>query len=246
LEGLGLNLGYVIVQVVTFLAMVIILRAWVFKPLLNMLERRRETIAQGLEDARVASDARANAEKDAQETIAKAQQEANAKVREATERAEQAARELQAAADADVTKIREAAKHEAEQSKSGYLKELRGQVAALAIAAAQKIIGETLDQKRQRELIDEFFSGIESGKVVLIEAEKELPGGSAEVISALPLTNKEQEIVKKDVLSKMGGSATVSFREDPDILGGLIIRVGDKVLDGSVAAKLEGLRQSIR
>ncbi len=246
MEGLGLNLGYVIVQVVTFLAMVIILRAWVFKPLLNMLENRRKTIAQGLEDARVASDARANAEKDAQEIIAKAQQEANAKVREATERAEQAARELQAAAEADVTRIREAAQLEAEQSKSGYLQELRGQVAALAIAAAQKVIGEILDQKRQRELIDEFFSGIESGKVVLIETEKELPGGSAEVISALPLTKKEQEIVKKDVLSKMGGSATVSFREDPDILGGLIIRVGDKVLDGSVAAKLEGLRQSIR
>ncbi|MGD8812861.1 MAG: F0F1 ATP synthase subunit B [Anaerolineales bacterium] len=246
MEGLGINLGYVIVQVITFLAMVIILRAWVFKPMLNMLEKRRKTIAQGLEDARVASDARANAEKDAQEIIAKAQQEANAKVREATERAEQAARELQAAAERDVTKIREDAKLEAEQSKSSILGELRGQVAALAIAAAQKIIGETLDQKHQRELIDEFFSGIKSGKVVLIEAEEVLPGGSAEVISALPLTTNEQEIVKQDVLSKIGGSATVSFREDPDILGGLIIRVGDKVLDGSVAAKLEGLRQSIR
>jgi F-type H+-transporting ATPase subunit b len=246
LEGLGINLGYVIVQIVTFLAMVIILRAWVFKPLLDMLERRRKTIAQGLEDARVASDARANAEKDAQEIIAKAQQEANAKVREASERAEQAAGEIQAAAEANVAELREAAKQEAEQSKRSILGELRGQVAALAIAAAQKIIGDALDEKRQHELIDEFFSGIERGKVVLLEAEEELPGGSAEVISALPLTKQEQATVKKDVLSKMGGSATVGFRVDPDILGGMVIRVGDKVLDGSVAAKLEGLRQSIR
>lgn len=246
MEGLGINLGYVIVQIVTFLAMVIILRAWVFKPLLDMLERRRKTIAQGLEDARVASDARANAEKDAQEIIAKAQQEANAKVREASERAEQAAGEIQAAAEANVAELREAAKQEAEQSKRSILGELRGQVAALAIAAAQKIIGDALDEKRQHELIDEFFSGIERGKVVLLEAEEELPGGSAEVISALPLTKQEQATVKKDVLSKMGGSATVGFRVDPDILGGMVIRVGDKVLDGSVAAKLEGLRQSIR
>ncbi len=246
MEGLGINLGYVIVQIVTFLAMVIILRAWVFKPLLDMLERRRKTIAQGLEDARVASDARANAEKDAQEIIAKAQQEANAKVQEASERAEQAGREIQAAAEADAVDVREAAKLEAEQSKKSILGELRGQVAVLAIAAAQKIIGDTLDEKRQHELIEEFFSGIERGKVVLLEAEEELPGGSAEVISALPLTKKEQAIVKKDVLSKMGGSASVGFRVDPDILGGMVIRVGDKVLDGSVAAKLEGLRQSIR
>ena len=163
MEGLGLNLGYVIVQIITFIGMVIILRAWVYQPLLDMLDRRRKTIAQGLEDARVASDARANAEKDAQEIVAKAQQEANAKVREASERAEQAGREIQAAAEANAAKIRETAKLEAEQSKEGILGEMRGQVAALAIAAAQKIIGETLDQKRQHALIDEFFSGIKSG-----------------------------------------------------------------------------------
>jgi F-type H+-transporting ATPase subunit b len=226
--------------------MVIILRAWVFKPMVDMLDKRRKTIAQGLEDARVASDARENAEKDAQDIIAKAQQEANAKVREASERAEQAGREIKTAAEADATKIREAAKLEAEQSKEGILGELRGQVAALAIAAAQKVIGETIDKKKQRTLIDEFFSGIKRGKVVLLDAEKKLPGDSAEVISALPLTDKEQATVKKDVLSKLGGGATVSFRVDPSILGGVVIRVGDKVLDGSVAAKLEGLRQTIR
>jgi F-type H+-transporting ATPase subunit b len=226
--------------------MVIILRAWVFKPMVDMLDNRRKTIAQGLEDARVASDARENAEKDAQDIIAKAQQEANAKVREASERAEQAGREIKAAAEADATKIREAAKLEAEQSKEGILGELRGQVATLAIAAAQKVIGETLDKKKQHTLIDEFFSGIKRGKVVLLDAEKDLPGDSAEVISALPLTDKEQATVKKDVLSKLGGGATISFRVDPSILGGVVIRVGDKVLDGSVAAKLEGLRQTIR
>jgi F-type H+-transporting ATPase subunit b len=226
--------------------MVVILRAWVYTPLLDMLDRRRKTIAQGLEDARVASDARESAEKDALEIIAKAQQEANAKVREASERAEQAGREIQTAAEEEAAKIRETGKLDAEQSKEGILGELRGQVAALAIAAAQKIIGETLDQKRQHALIDEFFSGIKSGKVVLLEAEEKLPGGSAEIISALPLTKAEQETVKKDVLSKLEGDATVSFRVDPGILGGVVIRVGDKVLDGSVAAKLEGLRQSIR
>lgn len=246
MEGLGLNLGYIIVQIITFLVMVVILRAWVYTPLLDMLDRRRKTIAQGLEDARVASDARESAEKDALEIIAKAQQDANAKVREASERAEQAGREIQAAAEEEAAKIRETGKLDAEQSKEGILGELRGQVAALAIAAAQKIIGETLDQKRQHALIDEFFSGIKSGKVVLLEAEEKLPGGSAEIISALPLTKAEQETVKKDVLSKLEGEATVSFRVDPGILGGVVIRVGDKVLDGSIAAKLEGLRQSIR
>ncbi len=72
-----------------------------------------------------------------------------------------------------------------------------------------------------------------------------LNGATAEVTSALPLTKEEQETVKSDVLAKTGAAA-VSFRVDPSILGGLVIKVGDKVLDGSVAGKLESLRASLR
>ena len=70
-------------------------------------------------------------------------------------------------------------------------------------------------------------------------------GESAEVTSALPLNESEQDTVKKSVLEKVGAKA-VAFRVDPSILGGLVIKVGDKVLDGSVAGKLEGLRQSLK
>jgi F0F1-type ATP synthase delta subunit len=51
--------------------------------------------------------------------------------------------------------------------------------------------------------------------------------------------------VRQDVLTKVGAK-DVAFRVDPAILGGLVIRVGDKVLDNSVASRLEGLRQSLR
>ena len=70
-------------------------------------------------------------------------------------------------------------------------------------------------------------------------------GASAEVTSALPLTSAEQETVKKDVAAKLGAAASVAFKVDPTILGGVVIRVGDKILDGSVAGKLEGLRASL-
>ncbi len=247
MEALGINLGYLLVQIFNFAILFVVLRAWVFKPVVKLLEQRRETIAQGLEDARVAAEARANAEKEAEAIIAKAQQEANERVREASERAEEVAREIRAAAEKEAAELREAAAQDAEQIKLQVLGELRGQVAALAVAAAQKVIGQTLDEQRQRALINEFFSGVKGGNVVLLEEMGEgLSGASAEVTSALPLTEQEQEAVKRDILSKLGAGATVSFRVDPTILGGLIIRVGDKVLDGSVAGKLENLRQSLR
>ena len=124
------------------------------------------------------------------------------------------------------------------------LGDLRGQVAALAIAAAQKLVHESLDEKRQHALIDEFFSGTKAGKVMLLDHD-ELRGQSAEVTSALPLNVAEQNCVKDEILAKVGAPA-VSFRVDPSILGGLVIKVGDKVVDGSVSGKLEGLRQNLK
>jgi len=245
MEKLGLNLGYFLFQVFNFLVLMILLYAWAYRPIVRALEKRRQKIAESLEDARLAAEARATAEKDAEKIVSNAQVRAAKLTSEATERAERAMAEFKAAAEQEIAKERAARLAEAEEERNRILRDLRGQVAALAIAAAQKLVGATLDEKRQHALIDEFFSGVKSGKVVVLEGAK-LSGAGAEVISALPLNKSEQQAVRADVLSKMGKQTEVSFRVDPSILGGLVIRVGDKVLDGSVAAQLEGLRQTLR
>ena len=244
MEALGINLGLLIVQIIAFIIVFLTLNAWVYQPMLNMMESRKQKIAQGLEDARVAAEARANAEKEAAKIITEAQTEASKIVREATDRAATAGQDVKAAAEADAANAREAAIAEAEVERNRILGDLRSQVAGLAIAAANKLVGESLDEKRQRALLDEFFSGVKSGKLIVLDGEN-FQGESAQVTSALPLSAEEQEAVKRDVLAK-AGAKDVHFRVDPSILGGLVIRVGDKVLDSSVAGKLEGLRQNLR
>ena len=244
MDKLGINVGLLIIQILAFVIVFLTLNAWVYKPMLNMLQKRRNTIAQGLEDARVAAEARADAEKGAAKILADAQTEASKVVREATERAALAAKDVQVAAEADAQKIRENALAEAETERNRILGDLRTQVAALAVAATERIIGETLDEKRQRALVDQFFSSVSSGRVVVLDS-TEMKGEFAEVTSALPLTEAEQDTIKKNVLDKVGASA-VSFRVDPQILGGLVIKVGNKVLDDSVSGKLEGLRQNLK
>jgi F-type H+-transporting ATPase subunit b len=244
LDKLGINLGLLIVQILAFSIVFLTLNAWVYQPMVDMLAKRRKTIADGLDDARIAAEARANAEKDAEKIVAEAQAKASQVVREATERAEAAGRDVLAAAQSDADKAREKAMANVEEERNRILSDLRGQVAALSISATQKLLGDALDEKRQHLLIDEFFSGVKSGKIVMMEDAK-LNGTAAEITSALPLTKEEQETVKKDVLAKTGAQA-VTFRVDPAILGGLIVKVGDKVLDGSVSGKLEGLRTNLR
>jgi F-type H+-transporting ATPase subunit b len=243
MAALGINLGFFLFQVFNFIIVLVLLYAWAYRPILNGLENRKKKIAQSLEDARIAAEARANAEAEAREILTKAQAEAAEKVREATLRAETAAREVTARAEADAAKIRADAQTDAMAERDQILANLRGQIAALAMAATQRLIGEALDEKRQHALIDEFFSGIKAGKVVVL-SEADLQGVTAEITSALPLTDAEKEIVRKEITTKVNAQ-TVAFRVDPSILGGLVVKVGDKVVDGSVAGRLEGLRQSL-
>jgi F-type H+-transporting ATPase subunit delta len=65
--------------------------------------------------------------------------------------------------------------------------------------------------------------------------------GNVEVVSAMPLDDKEQAKVKKET-----GANNVTFTVDPGILGGLIIRAGDKVVDGSVRSGLNELSERLK
>lgn len=239
MEKLGINLGFLVVFGLYFLLVVFVMSRWVYTPVINGLENRKRRIAQGLEDARVAAEARANAEAEAKKVIAEAQAEANKRVSEAVQRAEKSAADVKAAAEAERARIIKSAEDDITGQRNQMLADLRGQVAALAMAAANKVIGASMDEQRQRALIDEFFSGVKGGQVVL-EAGS-MDGQTVEVTSALPLTEAEKASVQRDL-----GATSVNYKVDPSILGGLIVRAGDKVVDGSVSGKLEGLRQAVK
>ena len=76
MEALGINFGLLIVQIIAFAIVFLTLNAWVYQPMLDMMETRKNKIAHGLEDARVAAEARADAEKEAAKILATAQAEA--------------------------------------------------------------------------------------------------------------------------------------------------------------------------
>ena len=244
MEALGLNLGYLLVQIGSFLIVLLVLRAWVYIPLIAMLEKRRADIAQGLEDARIAAEAREHAEQEAEEVLADARAKAAKDAAEITTRAEEQARQIVAEAEQTAARIKEAARVDAEQERNRVLGEVRGQIGTLAMSATQKLIGEALDEKRQRALIDEFFTGVKSGKVAVLEGAA-VSGENAVVTSAIPLTEQEQNTVTQDVVSKLGKDAQVSFKVDPRILGGLRVQIGGKVLDGSISGNLDSMRQSL-
>jgi len=67
----------------------------------------------------------------------------------------------------------------------------------------------------------------------------------AYVISAVPLTREEQQEFRRRIHASHGSLMDLEFQIDASILGGVIIRAGDKVIDGSIAGKLEALHDRL-
>lgn len=241
---LGIVPGIVLAQCLNFIILFLVLRVIAFKPLLGVLEQRKQRIAKGIEDARLAEERLANVDKDYQSKLDQARADGQKTVTEMTANAEKQAAGIVAKANEDVARIKTQAQEDADLERNRALADLRSQVAALSIAAANKLIGDSMDEKRQRVLVDEFFSGVKAGKVELLNDEAQAAGAKAEVTSALPLSGDEQASIKTDLTGR--GATEVAFKVDPRILGGLIIRIGDRVVDGSVSAKLVSLGESLK
>jgi F-type H+-transporting ATPase subunit b len=233
MEGLGINLGYLLMQILLFVILLLVLKNYAYEPILNVLEERKARIAKGLEDARQAAIARDNADAEARKILDASRAEA-AKIRsDAAVQAEETAGVITTRANEEARGILAAAREEAEEERNRILAELRSQVAAIAIAAANKLVRESLDEGRQRALIADFFAKA-PGNVSTIRGER------AQVVSALPLTPAEQENVRRAL-----NVSSVEFKVDPSILGGLVVRIDDQVVDNSVASEMEALRASL-
>ena len=67
----------------------------------------------------------------------------------------------------------------------------------------------------------------------------------AEIVAAVPLSDEQQERIETMLAGIVGRSITATARVEPQILGGFVARVGDKVIDGSTRTKLDGLRREL-
>lgn len=69
---------------------------------------------------------------------------------------------------------------------------------------------------------------------------------AADVASARPLNDAEVAELKAILKAKLGREARLDARVDPSLLGGLVVKVGSRMIDSSLRAKLNGLRAAMR
>jgi F-type H+-transporting ATPase subunit b len=143
-------------QSLTFIVFIWFCWKFIWPLLIDAMRERQKTIAEGLESAERAGKDLELAQERATEQMREAKEEAREIIEQARARATQMIEEAKGDAVEEGERVKLAAQADIEQDINRAREALRGDVAALAVAGAEKILGESIDQSRHGELLEQL------------------------------------------------------------------------------------------
>jgi F-type H+-transporting ATPase subunit b len=155
-EGfLGVTLPTFIGQLISFLILFGLLVFFGYKPIRKMLDERSNRIKESMEQAEATKKEYEQAQVAVQEQIKKAREEGQAIISQAAQIAERLKEEARGEARKEAQSIVERTRVELERERDKTIDDLRKEFVDISILAAEKVIKETLDKERHRQLIEE-------------------------------------------------------------------------------------------
>ncbi|OFX15504.1 MAG: ATP synthase F0 subunit B [Armatimonadetes bacterium RBG_16_58_9] len=149
-----------IVQLGGFLLVLLVFKLFLFKPILGILDARRNEVEGQFEDAETKRKAAEELKSDYEQHIAGIEDETRAKIADAVKDGQAMREEIIADSRAQADRILSKAQEEIQREKESAISELRTTVADLAVEAAGRLIRENLDNKKQRELVGRFIDNL--------------------------------------------------------------------------------------
>jgi F-type H+-transporting ATPase subunit b len=164
IEALGISLKEFIFYMINFLILVGVLTKFLYKPFLGVLEERKKKIQDAFDSAEMMN--RRADEKMANYTarIANVEEEGREIIKEAKQRAEAQAADIISEANEKASQIVAAAQRQIELDKQKAMDDMKQQVAALAMMAAEKIVERDIAQIGQEQIVDEIIEQAGSGQ----------------------------------------------------------------------------------
>ena len=156
-SGLSINLFWVIVAALNFIVFLVLIWRFGFDPIARILSERRTRIEQGLADAEEAQKDRAASLAERERMLTETRRESAVLLASAQKSAQELRDSDIAATRIELERIRQQATAEIAAERDRALSDLRSQVADLALAAAGKVVSETMTDARQRRLVEEFL-----------------------------------------------------------------------------------------
>ena len=159
IAALGLDGQAFVVQLITFLLVFFVLYKFVFSRVVDLLEKRRETIEEGMRLTTEAVAERDKLEKEVAKIRAAARKEADEIIARTQEQTSGMIKEAEEAAVAKAHNIMEEAKKKIDEETARARRKLEAEVVDLVIGATEKVAGEKLDAKKDAALISKALKG---------------------------------------------------------------------------------------
>ena len=160
---LQIDLATVIFAIVQFALLLLLLRLFLYKPVLAKLDKRRQAVNDALDQAEHTQREAEEADRRLQEKIAAARLEADRIVAEAKDRAEENAAAILLRAKEDAERVAAQAASDIAAERERALADVREQAADLALLAAEKALTSTLTEAQHQKLLDSFVEQVGEG-----------------------------------------------------------------------------------
>ncbi len=161
-EGLlNYHLGFVVWSAVAFLLLLLVLKKFAWKPILNMIDERESSIERALASAETAKNEMARLTSENESLLKQARAERDLILKEANDIKNQIIAEARTSAQSEGAKMIEKARHEIESQKVAALNDVKSQVSALSVEIAEKVLRKQFeDQNKQDALVADLLKDV--------------------------------------------------------------------------------------
>ncbi len=147
-------------QVVNFLVLLFLLKKFAYKPILEILVKRREVIAKGLKDAANIEKRLLEIEEEREKKLKQAADEAKGLITDASKAATQLIAEAREKAQTDIAKMIKKSNEQMERERDQMKKEIKAELADLVVLGLEKVAQKTLTTSEQKEMVKQTVQGL--------------------------------------------------------------------------------------
>ena len=162
MEALGINSPGLITHIISFTLLLIVLRIFLYKPIVNMLDQRSERIRESLEAAERAREESAASQAEVEAQLEAARAEGQQLIASAREVAERFREEETAKVRQEIEAERARAEANIQRERDAAIEQIRGEFADLAITAAERVVQRSLDAQAHQDIIDSILEESDS------------------------------------------------------------------------------------
>ena len=156
-EFLNINFFTALFTLVNTVALFLVLKHFLFQPVMKMIRERQKEIDDLYDDAGKAKSEAQKMEQEYRQKLENAVQTGERMVKEAVARGQSREEEIIRQAKAEADAIREKASADIQQEKKKAINDAKNEISDLAMAIAEKVVGRVLSEKDQASLVDHFI-----------------------------------------------------------------------------------------